>query len=140
MDLSRFRVLVAKDSPALRDFAQPLEAAGHLVETATSLPELLARLRHMQFDIVVMDVELRGETTASGPSDIENSRATIRGHRQGHDRDSRQDRLAIRSHAAIHAVFLGGGRLVFGQDATVALRTSGLLPNLRRAWLTPIPR
>lgn len=42
-----------------------LAAAGHVVESATSLAEARARLRHLEFDVVALDGIVDGESTSS---------------------------------------------------------------------------
>jgi CheY-like chemotaxis protein len=75
MESRRFRVLIAIGGDSLRGFAVLLENEGHLVETATSRTELVARLRHLEFDLVVMDAELNGEPTSSVAEALNRSHA-----------------------------------------------------------------
>ena len=54
-------ILIVDDERAVRDlFAAVLERAGHQVETATSGEEMLERLKSHDYDVIFLDVLLRG--------------------------------------------------------------------------------
>jgi hypothetical protein len=57
MDAKRVRVLLAMQFPEAREFASALQEAGHHAEIATSSTEAIARLRHLEFDVVVVHSE-----------------------------------------------------------------------------------